>query len=225
VDSIFREEMNSMQNPSMAPYANECDCFVKVTAKAHSRQEAEALIEPVMKHVQEKLGDVVYGVDVKNLEQRTLQLLKETGKSFSSAESCTGGDIAKRFTDVPGASSYFLGGLVTYTNGAKAKLLGIDPELIEEKGAVSYEVAKEMAERVRVIIGTDIGVGVTGLAGPDGDGVNPVGTVYVSMAVEGECWVKKLNLGPHRSRSFIRQMAGNQAFDMIRRYLTGLPVM
>ena len=225
VDDVFAEEMNAMQNPSMAPYANECDCFVKVTAKAHSRQEAEALIEPVMKHVQEKLGDVVYGVDVKNLEQRTLQLLKETGKSFSSAESCTGGDIAKRFTDVPGASSYFLGGLVTYTNGAKAKLLGIDPELIEEKGAVSYEVAKEMAERVRVIIGTDIGVGVTGLAGPDGDGVNPVGTVYVSMAVEGECWVKKLNLGPHRSRSFIRQMAGNQAFDMIRRYLTGLPVM
>ena len=225
VDSIFREEMNSMQNPSMAPYANECDCLVKITAKAHSAEEAEAMIAPVMARVQEKLGDVVYGVDVKNMEQRALQLLKEKGMTFSAAESCTGGDIAKRFTDVPGASSYFLGGLVTYTNGAKAKLLGIDPQLIEEKGAVSYEVAKEMAERVRVVIGTDIGVGVTGLAGPDGDGVNPVGTVYVSMAVEGQSWIKRLDLGPHRTRGYIRQMAGNHAFDMIRRYLTGLPVM
>ena len=225
VDSIFREEMNSMQNPSMAPYANECDCLLKITAKAHSEEEAEALIAPVMAHVQEKLGEVVYGVDVKNMEQRVLQLLKEKGMSFSAAESCTGGDIAKRFTDVPGASSYFLGGLVTYTNGAKAKLLGIDPQLIEEKGAVSYEVAKEMAERVRLIIGTDIGVGVTGLAGPDGDGVNPVGTVYVSMAVEGQSWIKRLDLGPHHTRGYIRQMAGNHAFDMIRRYVTGLPVM
>ena len=225
VDSIFREEMNSMQNPSMAPYANECDCLLKITAKAHSEEEAEALIAPVMAHVQEKLGEVVYGVDVKNMEQRVLQLLKEKGMSFSAAESCTGGDVAKRFTDVPGASSYFLGGLVTYTNGAKAKLLGIDPQLIEEKGAVSYEVAKEMAERVRLIIGTDIGVGVTGLAGPDGDGVNPVGTVYVSMAVEGQSWIKRLDLGPHHTRGYIRQMAGNHAFDMIRRYVTGLPVM
>ena len=225
VDSIFREEMSSMQNPSMAPYAKECDCFVKITAKAESAEKAEELIAPVMARVQEKLGDVVYGTDVENLEQRVLQLLKEKGMSFSAAESCTGGDIAKRFTDVPGASSYFLGGLVTYTNGAKAKLLGIDPQLIEEKGAVSYEVAKEMAERVRVIIGTDIGVGVTGLAGPDGDGVNPVGTVYVSMAVEGQSWIKRLDLGPHHTRGYIRQMAGNVAFDMIRRYVTGLPVM
>lgn len=225
VDSMFREEMNSMRNPSMAPYANECDCLLKITAKAHSAEEAEELIAPVMAHVRQKLGDVVYGVDVKNMEQRVLQLLKEKGMSFSAAESCTGGDIAKRFTDVPGASSYFLGGLVTYTNGAKAKLLGIDPQLIEEKGAVSFEVAKEMAERVRLIIGTDIGVGVTGLAGPDGDGVNPVGTVYVSMAVEGQSWIKRLDLGPHHTRGYIRQMAGNHAFDMIRRYITGLPVM
>ena len=225
VDSLLREEMSTMTNPSMAPYANECDCFVKITAKASDVSEAEALIAPALSHVQEKLGEVVYGVDVENLEQRALQLLKEKGLSFSAAESCTGGDVAKRFTDVPGASSYFLGGLVTYTNGAKAKLLGIDPALIEEKGAVSYEVAKEMAERVRLVIGTDIGVGVTGLAGPDGDGVNPVGTVYVSMAVEGQSWIKRLDLGPHHSRSYIRHMAGNHIFDMLRRYLTGLPVM
>jgi len=145
--------------------------------------------------------------------------------TFAAAESCTGGQIAKRFTDLPGASAFFKGGMVTYTNEAKARLLGIDPQLIEEKGAVSYEVAKEMAERVRLIIGTDIGVGVTGLAGPDGDGVNPVGTVYVSMAVEGQSWIKRLDLGPHHTRGYIRQMAGNHAFDMIRRYVTGLPVM
>ena len=115
--------------------------------------------------------------------------------------------------------------MVTYTNEAKAKLLGIDPELIEREGAVSHAVAKEMAERCRKILDADIAVSVTGLAGPDGDGVNPVGTVFVAMAVEGATWVRHLKLGEHRSRSYVRQMSGNHAYDMIRRYLTGLDIM
>lgn len=114
---------------------------------------------------------------------------------------------------------------MTYTNGAKAKLLGIDRDMIEDKGAVSYEVAKEMAENVRRIIGTDIGVGVTGLAGPDGDGVHEVGTVFVSMATAEQTWVNELHLGAYRTRSFIRRMAGNHVYDMMRRYLSGLKVM
>ena len=108
---------------------------------------------------------------------------------------------------------------------AKAKLLGIDPALIEEKGAVSYEVAKAMAENVRALLGTDIGVGVTGLAGPDGDGVHEVGTVFVSLAVEGETFVKELHMGAMRTRSFIRRMAGNHIYDMMRRWLSGIDVM
>ena len=225
VDDIFAGEMNAMTNPSMAPYAKECDCLLKVTAKAHTEAEAEEMLRPVMAEVQEKLGEVVYGVDVDCIEQSVLKLLREKNMTFSAAESCTGGDVAKRFTDMAGASSFFLGGVVTYTNGAKAKLLGIDRDMIEDKGAVSYEVAKEMAENVRRIIGTDIGVGVTGLAGPDGDGVHEVGTVFVSMATAEQTWVNELHLGAYRTRSFIRRMAGNHVYDMMRRYLSGLKVM
>ena len=225
VDDMFADEMNTMINPSMAPYAKECDCFVKLTAKAENEEAAEAMLAPVVERVRERIGQYAYGVDVENLEQRVLELFKERPMTFAAAESCTGGQIAKRFTDLPGASAFFKGGVVTYTNEAKARLLGIDPALIEEKGAVSYEVAKEMAERCRRILGADIGLGVTGLAGPDGDGVNPVGTVFVSMAVEGETYVRHLQLGKHRSRSYVRNMSVNHAFDMIRRYMTGLDVM
>jgi len=224
VDQIFRDEMNAMTNPSMAPYAKECDCLLQVTAKAKSEREAEAMIRPVMAHVREKLGDVVYGEDVETLEEAVLQLLRQRPATFAAAESCTGGDVARRFTELPGASAFFLGGVVRYTNGVKAGVLGVDPALIEKKGAVSYEVAKAMAERVRAITGADIGLGVTGLAGPDGDGVHEVGTVFVSMAVEGKTWVRELHLGAFRTRSFIRRMAGNHLFDMMRRWLTGLEI-
>ena len=225
VDDIFAEEMNRMTNPTMAPYAKECDCLLQITAKAKSEAEAEEMIAPVMEHVMQRLGDVVYGVDVDCIEESVIKLLREKGMTFSAAESCTGGELAKRFTDMPGASAFFKGGVVTYTNEAKAKLLGIDPALIEEKGAVSYEVAKAMAENVRTLLGTDIGVGVTGLAGPDGDGVHEVGTVFVSLAVEGETFVKELHMGAMRTRSFIRRMAGNHIYDMMRRWLSGIDVM
>ena len=225
VDDIFAEEMNRMTNPTMAPYAKECDCLLQITAKAKSEAEAEEMIAPVMEHVMQRLGEVVYGVDVDCIEESVIKLLREKGMTFSAAESCTGGELAKRFTDMPGASAFFKGGVVTYTNEAKAKLLGIDPALIEEKGAVSYEVAKAMAENVRTLLGTDIGVGVTGLAGPDGDGMHEVGTVFVSLAVEGETFVKELHMGAMRTRSFIRRMAGNHIYDMMRRWLSRIDVM
>ena len=224
VDDLFAEEMNRMVNPSMAPYAKECDCLLQVTAKAGSEAAAEAMMAPVIARVKERLGDYVYGMDVECIEETVLPLLREKGMTFAAAESCTGGEVAKRFTDIPGASACFVGGCVTYTNEAKARLLGIDPALIEENGAVSYPVAKEMAERVRALTGADLGVGVTGLAGPDGDGVHEVGTVFVSLAAEGETFVRELHLGTHRTRSFIRRMSGNHIYDMMRRYLTGLPV-
>ena len=224
VDDMFADEMNVMANPTMAPYAKECDCLLQVTAKAGSEEEAEAMMAPVIAHVKERLGDFVYGMDVECIEEAVYPLLKEKGLTFATAESCTGGEIAKRFTDIPGASSVFLGGAVVYTNEVKAMLLGLDPRMIEEKGAVSREVALALAEQVRRLTGADIGIGVTGLAGPDGDGVHEVGTVFVSMAVEGKTFVRALSLGPKRTRSYIRRMSGNHAYDMMRRWLTGLPV-
>lgn len=222
MDQLFRDEMNAMTNPTMAPYAKEGDCLLQITAKAASIEAAEQMIQPVIDHVCAVLGDIVFGIDVNCVEERVMQLLKEKNMTFSAAESCTGGELAKRFTDIPGASEFFLGGVTTYTNAAKAKLLGIDPKLIEEKGAVSREVAGEMAERVRLLLGTDMGIGVTGLAGPDGDGVHEVGTVFVSLATEDGTYVKELHVGTKRTRSYIRRVSGNYVFDMMRRYMTGL---
>ena len=224
VDDLFAEEMNRMINPTMAPYAKECDCLLQITAKAHSAAEAETMMAPVIDHVRKRLGNYVYGMDVECLEEAVFPLLKETGMTFAAAESCTGGEIAKRFTDIPGASSAFMGGAVVYTNEAKSRILGLDRGMIEEKGAVSEEVARALAEHVRELTGADIGIGVTGLAGPDGDGIHEVGTVFVSMAVEGNTFLRSLHLGARRTRSFIRRMSGNHAFDMMRRWLTGLEV-
>ena len=225
MDQIFRDEMNVMTNPTMAPYAKESDCLLQVTAKAESVEKAEELMKPVIDHVKDVLGDLIFGIDVDTVEESVMQLLREKKMTFSAAESCTGGELAKRFTDIPGASEFFLGGVVTYTNEAKSKLLGIDPKLIEEKTAVSYEVAKEMAERVRELLGTDMGVGVTGLAGPDGDGVHEVGTVFVSLATKDATYVRELHVGDRRPRSYVRRVSGNYIFDMMRRYLQGLEVI
>lgn len=225
VDQMFRDEMDAMTNPSMAPYAKECDCLLQITVKADTAAEAEDMIRPVMKQAAARLGEYVYGVDVECIEEAVFALMEQNGATFAAAESCTGGEVAKRFTDIPGASAHFLGGVVTYTNEMKTKLLGIDGALIAEKGAVSYEVAYEMAARVRALSGADFGVGVTGLAGPDGDGVHEVGTVFVSLATKDTVFVRELHLGEHRTRSFIRRMAGNHVYDMLRRAMTGLKVV
>ncbi len=225
IDQMFRDELNAMKNPSMAPYAKECDCLLKVTAKAGTAEEAEEMLRPAIAEIRARLGDIVYGMDVDCIEEAVMKLLQDRPLSFAAAESCTGGDIARRFTDLPGASAFFLGGVVSYTNGVKAGVLGIDPALIEEKTAVSYEVARAMAENVRVLCGADLGLGVTGLAGPDGDGVHEVGTVFISLSDGARTWVREAHMGAHRTRSYVRRMAGNYAFDMLRRYLTGLDVL
>ena len=226
VDSIFRDEMDKMTNPTMAPYTKECDCLLQVTAKAKTEEEAEKMLEPVIAHIKDVLGDIVFGVDVDEIECCVLELLKEKHRTFTLAESCTGGEVAKRFTDLPGASEVFPGGFVVYSDFAKNRLLGIDSELLREKTAVSREVAAEMARRSREIMHTDIGIGITGLAGPDGDGINKVGTVYISMDTADGTFVKDIFIprGGIGGRAFIRRMSGSIAFDLIRRYLCGLEI-
>ena len=224
VDDLFAGEMNAMTNPSMAPYAKECDCLLQITAKAESEAEAEAMIAPVRAHVREVLGEYVYGEDVDCIEEAVIKLLREHGRTFAACESCTGGDIARRFTELPGASAFFLGGAVTYTNAVKTALAGVPEALLEEKTAVSREVAQAMAEGMRERLGADLAVSVTGLAGPDGDGVHEVGTVFIALAAEGQTFVRETHMGSTRTRSFIRRMAGNHAFDMLRRYLSGMKV-
>ena len=190
--------------------------FVRVTARAESEEAAEALCRPVVEEICRRYGDVVYGVDVDNLESVVVRLLSEKGLHLATAESCTGGLVAKLITDVSGASEVFGMGLVTYANEAKMKLLGVPAAMLEEHGAVSEPVARAMAEGVRRVCGSDLAVSVTGVAGPDRDDRgNPVGTVYVALAVPEKTFCRSLQLGSRRER--VRGTAANHAFDMIRR--------
>ena len=225
MDFMLRDLMKDLTNPSMAPYAKEADCFLRVTAKASSEEEAEAMMKPVIEKAVEILGDNVYGFDISCVEERVFQLMSQQKRTFATAESCTGGDIARRFTDMSGASEFYVGGAVTYTDDVKARVLGIDPELIREHTAVSEPVARAMAENIRRITGADYAVSTTGLAGPDGDGIHEVGTVFCGLAMEGKTEVIELHLGANRTRDYIRRCAGNFCFDMLRRAMTGLPMM
>ena len=178
---------------------------------------------PLFWDVRARLGDWLYAVDAPGLEGRVLQLLKERGLTFSAAESCTGGLIAKRITDLSGASAVFRGGVVSYTNAVKAGVLGVPEELLAQYTAVSEPVARAMAEGVRALTGSDLAVSVTGVAGPgpDDDG-HPEGLVYAALTDGEHTWVRRLELGTGRGR--IRVMAAHHAFDLLRRYLTQLPI-
>ena len=219
----LRDYMQELTNPTLAPYAKSGECLVRVTAKAESLEKAEEMMAPVVEKVRAMFGDLVYAVDGLNLAEHTVKLLIEKGVSLAAAESCTGGELEKRITDIPGASAALKGGVVVYTNEAKHLLLGIPVETIDKYGAVSFEVAAELAERVRRKLGADLGVGITGLAGPDGDGVHEVGTVFLSLSDGKRTWVREKRI-VNRDRSTVRLYACQNVFDMLRRYLSGLPV-
>lgn len=223
VENKLRTMMNELTNPTLAPYAKEGEVMLRITAKAQTEEEAERMTEPVVKKVREVLGDIIYGMDVESLEQVVFGLLKDKKMTLSTAESCTGGFIAKRITDLRGSSSVFVGGAVTYATESKTAVLGIEPEFIAKYGVISAEVASRMAQSARALFKSSIAVATTGLAGPEGDGINPVGTVFVALAAENEVFVTRLSSGFGRTR--VRTLASNCALDMVRRYLSGLEVV
>ena len=226
VESLLRERMNRLTNPTLAPYAKEGEVELRITAKADTEEEALSLIAPVEEEVRALLGDVVYGADDDSLEGVVLALLKDKGLTLGTAESCTGGLIAKRLTDRPGASSVFRGSVVSYTNGVKSGVLGVPEGLLAEKGPVCPEVAEAMAEGARRALGCDAAIAATGVAGPDSDERgNPVGLVWLALATSDGCHVKRLNMaGPMGQRDRIRTMAASRGLDMARRWLSGLPL-
>ena len=221
VEAIFRDRMNQLTNPTLAPYAKEGEVELRITAKADTAQAADALIAPVEAEVRSVLGDLVYGADVSGLEQVVLELARARGLTLGTAESCTGGLIAKRLTDIPGSACVFKGGVVSYHCEVKAGVLGVDQALLDEKGAVCAEAAEEMALGAKKALGCDLAVAVTGVAGPDPDERgNPVGLVYTALAAPDGTWVKKLDLAaPGARRDRIRTLAANHALDMARRWL------
>lgn len=224
MEELMREKISRMENPSLATYAKPSEVRLRATAKAADTETAEAMLAPVVQAVTDYLGNVVYGVDVPSLEAACMAHLKKQGLTFATAESCTGGQVAARITALPGASNVYRGGVVSYWTSVKADVLGVSQDLLNESGAVSEPCARSMAENARRITGADIGLSVTGVAGPDADERgNPVGLVYVGLAFRDGTWCRKLDLGKRR-RDRIQDLAANHAFDMLRRCLTGLPV-
>lgn len=218
--------MNSA-NPTLAPYAKEGEMFLRVTAKAESAAEADRLCRPLMDEITGRLGAYVYGIDAESLEKRVVELLLEQGKKITTAESCTGGLLSKRITDIAGSSAVFGKGVVTYANAVKEELLGVPRDMLEQHGAVSEPVARAMAEGALRNSDADIAIGITGIAGPDGGTPEkPVGLIYIALSDGKNTWVAKRNpIGRTKSREWHRHCAASQALDMARRYLQGLPVI
>ena len=210
--------IDTLIDVTAAPYAKEGECEVRVTARGDSRDEALTRCLPVIDHIKGMLGDVVYGVDVSSLEEVVVNGLLSLGLTIAAAESCSGGMLAKRITDIPGASKCFGTGFVTYSNEAKERLLGVSAETLAQHGAVSEAVALEMARGARARSGADIGVGITGIAGPGGGSEEkPVGTVFVAIAHAGGEVVTSPNRRYLRDRSRIRSQSASLALDLVRR--------
>jgi nicotinamide-nucleotide amidase len=224
VDELLHEKMAHMTNPTLATYAKPCEVRLRATAKAPTEERAQAMLAPVLAEVQAVLGDVIYGVDISGLAECCREGLLRRNMTLATAESCTGGLVAERLTAIPGASVVYRGGVVSYWTSVKGDVLHVPQDILEAHGPVSEQCARAMAEGARSITGADLGVSVTGAAGPDPDerGV-PVGVVYIGLAAPEGTFCRALDLG-RRRRDRIQGLAANHAFDVVRRYLQGLPV-
>jgi nicotinamide-nucleotide amidase len=218
LEERIRDYILAQKNPTLALLARSGEIHVRLTAKGDTAEQAHGLIQELEPKIRERIGEFVFGVDDQTLEQVVGAALTEKKYSLSLAESCTGGGISARLTDIAGSSNYLIGSIVSYSNRIKTDFVGVPELIIQSKGAVSEETARVMAEGIRRNFGTDIGVGVTGIAGPEGGTAEkPVGLVHIAIA------------GPHGTiatvehftgqRMDIKSRAANAALDMIRRYL------
>ena len=214
-------------NPTAAIYCKTGESEIRVTARAATAQQAEADCKAYLQKFRGILGDAAYDVDVPALEYTVVRVLRERGLHAATAESCTGGMVAERLTNVPGASEAFAYGFVTYSEAAKQKLLGVDAALIARWNVVSGPVAAAMAFGAAQASGAELAVGITGIAGPGGAlPGKPVGTVYLAGADArtGAGWLQRLALGGYHDREVIRTRAAMYALDLLRRMALGLPV-
>lgn len=212
-------ELLSGKNPTVATYAKTGEVIFRATARAENEKEALKLCGAAVERLKEKLGDYVVGVGPASAEERLVALLKENGLTVAAAESCTGGYIAKRITDVPGASGVFGFGATTYSNEAKTKLLGVKKETLEKFGAVSENTAREMAAGIRRASGADVGISSTGIAGPDSDGTDgPVGLCYVALDAPDYSACEKILTGKN-DREYNRFLAASRALDLAGIYV------
>ena len=203
-------------NPTLAPYAKEGEVTLRIAAKAANLAEAEALIAPCEAEIRQRLSEYIYSTGEKGMAETVGQLLIEKGLSIACAESCTAGRLTAALGDVSGISAVLSESIVTYSNEAKMKYLGVSGVTLGAYGAVSRETAEEMAKGIAKKAGADIGVSVTGIAGPGGGTEEkPVGLVYVGLAYKGKITSLQLNL--HGNRDRIRNSSVLHALNLVRK--------
>ncbi len=196
---------------------------IRITVKAENKEKADELINEAERKIREEVDKYIYGVDDEEIEEVVGKLLTERKLKISIAESCTGGLICDRITNVPGSSKYFERGVVAYSNEAKIQVLGVSEELIRKYGAVSREVAEAMAEGVRKISGADIGISTTGIAGPTGGTPQkPVGLVWIGYSDKDETFAKEFRFGDDRLEN--KQRTAQMALEILRRKLLGIEI-
>lgn len=216
------EDLISKQtNPTIAPLAKRGEVTIRLTAKAENRMAAEKIIKPVEEEITKRVGNFLYGFDDDTVEEMVARLLAKLNRTIAVAESCTGGLMAHKLTNIPGISKFFERGIVSYSNNSKEVLLKVKHDTIKKFGAVSEETAKEMAEGIRISAGTDIGVSITGIAGPDGGTpLKPVGLVYIGYSDSNKCCVEKHIFSG--GRTDIKEQSVNSAFHLVRKMLQSM---
>jgi nicotinamide-nucleotide amidase len=213
------EELLSTAQLAFLP--NQYGVRLRITVKSKIEEEANNHLLEIEQKIRSKVGRFIYGRGDENLEDVVGRLLKERELRISVAESCTGGGLADRITNINGSSNYFERGVVTYSNASKVELLKVDEDVMLEKGAVSAEVAMQMAEGIKSISGTDIGVSLTGIMGPTGSVTDkPVGTVYIGYCDDKVCTAKRFQFGEDRVLN--KNRATQAALEMVRRSLLGI---
>jgi nicotinamide-nucleotide amidase len=218
VDERIAPIYSKYQNPQTTILFNSSEIEVHLRAQGRTEKDAEALLDDLSLKIEKELGNAVFSFRGEKMEEVVGRSLAISGFTLAVAESCTGGLIAERLTNVPGSSKYFVEGVVTYSNESKTRLLGVDKKLILEFGAVSQQVARDMARGARHRAKTDFGLAVTGIAGPDGGSEEkPVGLVFIALADEAHTEHKRFVLPG--DRELIRWRASQAALDMLRRRL------
>ncbi len=221
LETSIQDLILAQTNPTLALLVRPSGVIIRITAKAKSKQEAEALIADMEKEIRSRIDKYIYAVDDAAMEDIVGEMLTARQLTIACAESCTGGFLTSRLTDVPGSSAYVMGSIVSYTNEVKSNELGVSRELLQTQGAVCEDVAKAMAEGAALKIGTDIGVGVTGIAGPDGGTAEkPVGLVYIAVAGRNGTVVKRNVFSGRRKE--IKYKTTQTALDMVRHYIEKL---
>ncbi len=224
VEDRLKDIMKADENVTVAPYAKQSELQLKVTALGSSEEECEALIKPAVDIIEREYGNNIYGYGYSSIHDGAVDILRKSGLTVATAESCTGGMLSSRLTEISGSSEVFLGGVVAYSNAVKVRQLGVSEQTLAEHGAVSREVALEMARGARSVIGSDIGVGITGVAGPGGGSEKkPVGLVYVAVVSDTAEDVRELHLSRDREddREIIRYSASSNALDMVIKQCKG----